>query len=46
MKRHHDELCMGRMGNQGHIANGGTIEAFCNLKRKFEEKALLSTVMS
>ena len=48
MKRHHNDIYMGRMGKQaaGHIANGGTIEAFCNLKSKFEEKALLWTVMS
>ena len=48
MKRHHNDIHVGRMGKQaaGHIANGGTIEAFCNLKSKFEEKALLWTVMS
>jgi hypothetical protein len=48
MKRHHDAVYKERIGKQaaGHIARGGTIEAFCNLASKFEEKALLWTVMT
>jgi hypothetical protein len=48
MKRHHNDVFSERIAKQAaqHIGSSGTIEAFCNLTTKFEEKALLWTVMT